>query len=88
MPTMEPTTNSTSLLSALAAYGPWWIPLVVIVVAIACMVAGVRKVLKDAEEKRLRIQKNLKRLKKRIAAGDEFMAQHGYSWDWVLVFKV
>ena len=46
------------------------------------------QILKAAEEKRARIQKNLKRLKKRVAAGDEFMRQHKYSWDWVFVFKV
>jgi len=83
-----PITPAPTTLKFEDSFAPWWITFVVMFVAILIMVLGVRKVLADAEEKRLRIQKNLKRLKKRIAAGDEFMAEHGYSWDWVFVFKV
>lgn len=92
VPTMAPTcaTNTTEISCLLSSldYGPWWLPFVIVVAAAVIMTLGVKQILANAEEKRQRIQKNLKRLRKRIMKNDEFMQQHKYSWDWVLVFKV
>ena len=90
--TMAPTcaTNTTEISCLLSSldYGPWWLPFVIVVAAAVVMTLGVKQILANAEVKRQRIQKNLKRLRKRIMNNDEFMKQHKYSWDWVLVFKV
>jgi hypothetical protein len=83
-PTMSPT-EATPLEPP---FGSWWISFVVLFGVCFIMVQGIKRVLKQAEEKRMRIQKNLKLLRKRIIAGDEFFKTHLYSWDWVMVFKV
>lgn len=82
-PTMSPTVATLD-----APFGSWWISLVIMGGVIFLMIMGIKRVLKQAEEKRIRIQKNLKLLRKRIIAGDDFFKAHSYSWDWVFVFKV
>lgn len=69
-------------------YPPWWLSLLIVCIVSFLLVTGVKKVLKDAEEKRLRVAKNLKRLKKRIKQQDEFSKAHGYNYDLVLVFTI
>jgi anoctamin-10/anoctamin-7 len=83
-PTMSPTTGS----GLAPPFGNWWISMVVLIGVVGMMYLGIKKVLKQAEEKRKRIQKNLKLLRKRVIAADEFYKAHLYSWDWVMVFKV
>ena len=88
-PTLTPAPTYVLLLSPKQQqYGQWWIAILVVIISLIIIVTGVKTVLRQAEEKRLRIQKNLKRLRKRVVAGDDFMKEHGYSWDWVFVFKV
>jgi len=42
-----------------------------------------------AEERRKRIERNIQKLESKIKDADpEFHKKHGYTWDWVLVFKV
>jgi len=91
-PTLAPTcaVNASEIGCYLSSvdYGPWWLPFLIIIIVAIALVLGVRQILANAEAKRLRVQKNLKRLRKRIMNNDEFMKQHKYSWDWMFVFKV
>lgn len=82
-PTMSPTAPTLD-----PPFGSWWISFIIMGGVVFLMITGIKRVLKQAEEKRLRIQKNLKLLRKRIIASDDFFKAHLYSWDWVLVFKV
>lgn len=90
----SPTPGPTSTYAPTASpaleppFGSWWISFIVMGGVCFIMIQGIKKVLKQAEEKRARIQKNLRLLRKRIIAGDEFFKTHLYSWDWVMVFKV
>jgi hypothetical protein len=87
LPTMM-VLNSTSVFGSVASYGPWWVVFVIIIGVLIFLYCMVRKVLQAAEEKKKRIEANIKKLKARIMAGDDFMKEHKYSWDWVIVFQV
>ena len=61
-----------------------------LVVVLLCVViwCGVRHILREAEAKRKQIQRNLKRLKKRIQKQDSFTMAHHYSYDLCIVFNI
>ncbi len=85
-PSLSPTLDS---FFSSVQYPPVWVVFVTVVIASFLLVVGSKFVLKMADERRKRIERNIQKLEKKIKDADpEFHKKHGYTWDWVLVFKV
>lgn len=86
-PTLEPTQPPGSSLSGTTS--PWWVDLVVVIGLILMFMIVLRILMGFSNRwKKMMKERITKALEKRKAYNDPFRKDNGYSWDYVLVFKV